>query len=203
MGSPGSQWARQRRLTISVAIGLTVGLTSLSAQADSTNGWIYLGGGVLVDKHGDVDSYGQDIDPRLTSMMQIDAGLGAEATGPVIFGGLLRVQPVFEHGVDLALLGRVATTGFQSSTIGVAFDVGVYQRWWGYESTGFMGEAVLGGPLGLQLSAMGTVGTSSTWGFGTTLGIDLARLTVHRDHLLDWWPNPKPSDSLSAATTTF
>lgn len=186
---------------MSVAVGLTVGLTSLSAQAEPNNSWIHLGGGVLVDKHGEVDGLGQDIDPRLTSLMQIDLGMGTEAIGPVIFGGLFRVQPVFEHGADLALLGRVATTGFQTSTIGVAFDAGLYQRWWGYDSTGFLGEVVLGGPLGLQLSAMGSVGTHSTWGFGSALGIDLARLTVHRDHLLDWWPNPKPSDSIGSAAS--
>ncbi|MBW2456581.1 MAG: hypothetical protein JRI68_18835, partial [Deltaproteobacteria bacterium] len=91
---------------MSVSVGVTLGLTSLSAQADPSNSWIHLGGGVLVDKHGDVDDFGQDIDPRLTSLMQIDLGVGTEAIGPVIFGGLFRIQPVFEHGADLALLGR-------------------------------------------------------------------------------------------------
>jgi len=192
---------RRRCLGSALAIGLVLGLASTSARAEQTNGWLNLGGGVLVDKHGDLDLAGEEIDPRLTSLMQIDCGVGTDAIGPVILGGLFRVQPVFEHGADLALLARVATTGFQTSYIGVAFDAGLYQRWWGYESTGFLGEAVLGGPLGLQLSAMGTVGSNSTWGFGTALGIDLARLTVHRDHLLDWWPNPKASDAIGAAAS--
>ncbi len=174
-------------------IGLAVALAALPARADQTASWLHLGGGALVTKHG------ADVDPVLTSTMLIDLGVGTHPVGPLIFGGLFRVQPVFGHGADLALMARVATTGFQTSAIGLAFDAGAYQRWWGLESTGFLGQAVLGGPFGLQLSLMGSVGTEDAWGFGTALGIDLARLTVHRDHLLDWWPNPHPSDAISAA----
>ncbi len=193
MGRPSTTGLRACRYALAAVTSLTAGLTTSPAQAEPANGWLHLGGGALVTKHG------ADVDPELASTMLIDMGLGTEAHGPFIFGGLFRIQPVFEHGVDLALMARAATTSFQTSYIGFALDAGAYQRWWGLDSTGFIGQGVLGGPFGLQLSVMASVGTRDSWGVGTALGIDLARLTVHRDHLLDWWPNPKPSDGISAA----
>ena len=49
-------------------------------------------------------------------------------------------------------------------------------------------------------SALGTVGSNDSFGFGGTLGLDLVRLTVSRQHLLEWWPNPRPVDAIHDAS---
>ena len=59
---------------------------------------------------------------------------------------------------------RFANQGFQKGWFGFAVDLGAYQRFWGIGSTGFSGQAVLGGPFGLQLAALGMVGTNSNIG---------------------------------------
>lgn len=162
-----------------------------SARAD-VSGWAQVAGGGLGWRDANNDALG------LNGMMTIDMGVGSSDQNALLGGGIFRIQPVFAHGVDLALLGRFCNRGFQSGWVGFALDAGVYQRTWGLKSTGFEGEAVLGGPFGLQLATMGMVGTDSAMGFGVTLGIDFARLTVHRTHLDKWWPNPHPERTLGA-----
>ncbi len=173
-------------------IGLaTLGFSS-EAEADAT-AWAHVSGGALGWQMGEGDDF------KLSPMMTIDFGAGSDPDAMFILGGLFRIQPIFDGGADLALMARFATQGFQSDLIGIAIDVGAYQRFWGVESTGFAGEAILGGPLGLQLSALGHVGSNSAVGFGFLLGIDFVRLTVSRGHLLDWWPNPSGSGSTATA----
>jgi hypothetical protein len=175
---------RIRRLALALSLAAVAFLASSAARADAT-GWVHTGGGVLAFHDG------PDADLVLAPTMAIDLGVGTTSRAPFILGGLFRVQPVFDHGVDLALMGRFATEGFQKSVVGFALDLGMYQRWWGKQSTGFAGELVLAGPLGLQLSALGEYGSNQSYGFGGVLGLDLARLTIYREHLLDWWPNPQ------------
>jgi hypothetical protein len=132
----------------------------------------------------------------LAPTLAIDFGLGTNPDWPVIVGGLMRIQPYVDEGTDLAWLVRGALGGFQSDWVGLAVDAGLYQRFWGVGSTGFLGEVVLGLPIGLQLTAMGEYGTDEAVAFGGMLGIDFVRLTTGRLHLLDWWPNPQPEDAL-------
>jgi hypothetical protein len=173
-----------------------VGLASHSARADAT-GWVDVGGGALGWKTGDEEAVleGND-DINLSAILPIDVGVGTgPIAGPFIIGGMFRVQPVIGEGVDLALFVRGTHVGFMSSPFGVAIDLGGYQRTWGDTSTGFIGQAVLGLPLGFEVGALGSYGTESTWGVGGFAALDFVRLTVHRTHMLEWWTNPNPSEA--------
>ena len=174
------------------AMAVVVCSWAADASAD-VSGWTHVGGGALGWKGG------PDQDLTASAIMSIDAGLGTTPRAPFIFGGYFRVMPVFGEGVDLALLLRFATSSFQTDLFGFAFDAGAYQRFWGTESTGFIGQVVLGMPLGFQLAGIGMGGSGEAFGFGGTLGMDFIRLMVDRQHLLEWWPNPRPSDNMYGA----
>ncbi len=161
-------------------------LVPSAAHADAA-GWAALGGGVLAWQTGDAEEL--TVSPTMT----IDMGVGTSPEADFLFGGIFRVMPVFTEGADLALMFRFAPSGFQSGVVGFAVDAGGYARFWGEEdNAGFSGDAILGLPLGFEIGAMGMVGSSSTWGVGGFASIDLVRLTVGREHLLEWWPNPQP-----------
>jgi len=176
-----------------LACGLTLAtlVGASEARADPC-GWAETGGGVVVWKQGDGAAV------TATPTMSIDVGLGSDPDGPVIVGGIMRLQPYFGYGSDLAWLARLALGGFQSDWIGVAIDAGLSERLWGDKSTAFLGEVVVAGPIGLQLNVMGSYGTDYAAGFGATLGFDFARMLVGRGHLLNWWPNPQPDSVLDA-----
>jgi hypothetical protein len=174
---------------MSAAASCCFALLSLPASADPC-GWAHAGAGVMGWQQGEEGTL------QATPTMAIDFGVGSNPEWPVIAGGLVRLQPYFGFGTDLAWMARVALGGFQSDLFGIAIDAGVYERIWGEGSTGFVGEAVLAAPLGLELTAMGTYGTGKAYGFGGTLGIDFVRLVQGRAHLLEWWPNPHPEDRL-------
>lgn len=142
-------------------------------------------GGAYAFKHSDDEFATQ-------GAMAIDAGVGTSPDGAFILGGLFRLSPVFEQGVDVALVTRAATRGFQTGPFGLALDLGGYARHWGPGSLGFQGGLVLGGPLGLQLSAQGMVGTEDALSFGGFLGVDFLRLVLFREDLTNWWTNPLP-----------
>jgi hypothetical protein len=178
------------RLAAAAAFAV-ITLGHAAAHAEVT-GWMHLGGGAMGWKGGDRKL-------GLAPTMAIDAGVGTGPLGPVRVGGIFRVMPVFGEGADLSLMARLCTNGFMEDWFGFAFDVGPYQRWWSPDSTGVVGQITLGMPIGFQLSALGSYGTNDSYGFGGVLGIDLARLTTHRKHLLDWWPNPRPSERFQQA----
>ncbi|HHH30466.1 MAG TPA: hypothetical protein ENK57_19285 [Polyangiaceae bacterium] len=171
----------------SCVIALAVFGVSSDALADAAT-WFHSGGGAIAFKDG------PDQDLAVAPTLAFDLGVGTSTQNDFIFGGYFRVFPLLGEGADLAWMARFANQGFQKGWIGFAVDAGLYQRWWGIGSTGFMGQAVLGGPFGLQLAAIGTVGSNRSWGVGGTLGLDLVRLVVDREHSLNWWSNPRPSD---------
>lgn len=186
-----------RSLAIALATATVTGFGAAEARAD-VSGWAQISGGMSAWQMGD------DTELTLSPAMTIDMGAGTTDDDAFIVGGMFRVQPLFGEGVDLALLARLCSRGFQAGPLGFAVDAGPYQRFWGEGSTGVMGQASLGGPLGLTLSGQGMVGTSSARGFAVTLGIDLARLTVHRGDLLDWMPNHRPTKQQeSVAAVSF
>jgi hypothetical protein len=148
------------------------------AQASS---WLFVGGGAGVIEREDKESHGA---------LQVDAGLGTSATSPVVGGALFRLQNYFGAGADVAILSRFVSSGFARGGFGGGIDAGAYQRWWGADSSGFIGNLVLGAPWGITLLAGGSIGTDDQRSYFATLGIDLARLTVHRHSGLGWFPNP-------------
>jgi hypothetical protein len=127
------------------------------------------------------------------SVLQVDTGLGTSATHPLVLGGLFRMQGYFGAGIDLGLLSRLVTRGFAKGDFGGGIDVGLYQRWWGADSTGGIGNIVLGAPWGFTLLAGATVGSGDQRLYFASVGIDLARLTVHRHSGLSWFANPMRS----------
>ncbi|MCC6524489.1 MAG: hypothetical protein IT373_17675 [Polyangiaceae bacterium] len=180
-----------RRLAAYSTFALVTAASAL-ARADAS-GWMHTAGGV----------YGWQMvesgDFELSPTLAIDAGLGSDPDQMFIGGFLFRVQPIVGHGTDLELMARFCNGTFQTDWVGFALDAGLYQRFWGAQSTGFVGEAVLGLPFGFELTALGSYGTHDAKGFAVTLGIDVIRLTVDRRYLTDWWQNPQSTDAMQTA----
>lgn len=168
-------------------------LSSATARAE-TSAWASLSAGPSVLSHDGGDT-------TLRAAMAFDAGLGTSPKEPLIFGGLFRISPTIEEGTDLSLVARGATRGFQVGDFGLAVDLGAYLRTFGPASPtgGFVGGVVLGAPPGLQLSVLGHVGAGEAFGVSTLLGVDLLRLTVYRQSLLEWWPNPSSPSEIVAS----
>lgn len=177
-----------RRLAACSGLALALLAFSPSAAAQATS-WLYVGGGAGVVDAGD----GEPSERETRSAVQLDTGIGTSARQPVVVGGLFRVQGYVGAGVDLGLAARLATRGFALGGFGAALDAGVYQRWWGAESTGFTGNLVLGAPWGITLLGGASVGSGDQRIYFASLGIDLARLTVHRHSGLSWFANPMRS----------
>lgn len=164
-------------------VAFTVLGASSTASAQATS-WLYVGGGAGVFE-------GDEQERR--SVLQLDTGLGTSAKHPLVVGGIFRLQGYFGGGADLGLGARVVTRGFALGGFGAGIDAGAYQRWWGAESTGFTGNLVLGAPWGITLLGGASVGSGDQQVYFASLGIDLARLTVHRHSGLDYFANPMRS----------
>jgi hypothetical protein len=184
-----------RKLSVSLAIAsFGAALAVASPALADASAWVFVGGGVLGWKQAEYPTV------NTSGSMVFDVGAGTSPTGRFIFGGLFRIQPVFEYGVDLALLTRFCTRGFQVGDWGFAIDAGGFARPWGVQSIGFSGSASLGTPLGFQLTLLTEIGTDKAYSFGAVAGIDLLRLTVYRQTLLKWWQNPSPPNWSNAQT---
>lgn len=157
----------------------------LTAHADVAS-WLFVGAGPSLYEDQRTERQGQ-------LALELDTGFGSPPSEPIIVGGLVRVQPHWGDGVDLALLVRTATQGYVLGDWGAALDLGGYQRWWGIGSTGFVGTLSLGGPWGITLNGTAALGTEESRTYVAVLGIDFARLTVYRTSGLSWLPNPFPA----------
>jgi hypothetical protein len=186
---------RKTALVAALVTSLAGVAVATPARADAS-AWAFVGGGPF--------GWKQSRDTRInpTGTMIVDGGVGTTPDAPVIVGGVFRFQPVMPHaGIDLSLLIRIATHGFQAGDWGVAFDFGGFARPWGYQSIGFAGSVSLGMPLGITLMAQADYGTDKAISFGGVLGIDLLRLTVYRQTLLKWWQNPSPAWNKTAGAS--
>lgn len=195
------------RAVLAAASSLTALAIASPAWADAS-AWVYVGGGALAWKPGTGTATGTTTAADGTTIttttvvpnkfaasgtMVMDVGVGTSPDGRFIVGGLFRLQPIFGHGPDLSALARFATHGFQAGDFGFAIDAGGYMRFWGVSSGGFAGGVTLGAPLGVTLALQSEVGNNGALAFGGTLGIDVLRLTIFRQTLLDGWPNPSPA----------
>ncbi len=178
---------------MSLTAASLVGLATREAHAEAT-AWASFSAGAVGFKQA-TNSF------ALKSTLTIDGGVGTSPTKPFIFGGLFRVSPIIGAGTDLSLSLRGAMRSFQTGPFGIAVDAGAYLRTfgpdhvgspapWALPTVGFVGGVVLGGPLGTQLSLMGSGGQHSSFGVSASLGIDFLRLTRYRQSLLDRGPNP-------------
>jgi hypothetical protein len=184
-------------LTAAAALLALLGASS-PAWADAT-GWASISGGAAI-KQGEVvlddgtPVASGDDGGQVAPQLQFDAGVGTTPAAPFIFGGLFRISPTLGQRTDFAVMARAATHGFQTGPIGLALEAGGYARADDEASVGFVGGAVLGGPLGVQLTVLAHVGTTDEYGGAALLGLDLLRLTIYREDLLDYWPNPFPPE---------
>lgn len=160
-------------------------LCSERARADVAS-WIYVGGGATAVQQ-------EELERRVAPTLAIEAGMGTPATHPLIVGGMFKVLTLFGEGADLGLSLRFASRSFVTGGFGLALDAGPYQRFWGQGSTGGQAALVLGAPWGITLSVGGGFGTNNAKQLGATLGLDFARLTVHRLAGENWFPNPRPA----------
>ncbi len=171
----------RRAALAALVLGLLALPRSAAAQASS---WLYVGGGAGRIERADNESL---------SLVQVDTGLGTSSRKPIVVGGLFRIQGYIGGGADLGLVARLCTSGFVQGGFGAGVDAGVYQRWWGPDSTGVAGNLVLGAPWGITLIGGATLGSDDQRAYFASLGIDFARLTVHRHTGLDWFRNPMRS----------
>jgi hypothetical protein len=156
---------------------------SAPARAQATS-WLYVGGGAGVVDTGKRET---------RSALQVDTGLGTSARHALVVGGIFRAQGYFGAGLDLGAAARLVTRGFALGGFGAGIDAGMYQRLWGDQGLGFSGNLTLGAPWGLTLLGGASVGPEDQRIYYVSLGIDLARLTVHRHTGLDWFENPMRS----------
>jgi hypothetical protein len=191
--APSARWLATRLAPVPHALApcrfmwLALVLASLFAPATAAaqaTSWLYVGGGV-----GVVDRDEQE----KRSTVQLDTGLGTSAEHALVVGGIFRLQGYMGAGADLGVAARVVTRGFAIGGFGAGIDAGMYQRWWGADSTGFTGNLLLGAPWGITLLGGASLGTGDQRIYFASLGIDLARLTVHRHSGLDWFANPMRS----------
>lgn len=126
------------------------------------------------------------------SSLTLQTGIGTPPSGFLAVGGLFHLQTHFGRGTDLGLLARFASRGYVLGDWGAALDLGGYQRFWGVDSQGGLGQLSLGAPWGLVLSAHGSYGTNHARHVGATIGVDFARLTIFRTTGTNWFPNPNP-----------
>lgn len=171
-----------------VAAALAVGFVAAPAHADVSS-WLFVGSGATHIWQGD--------QLKLRPNLLVEAGIGTPATHPWSVGMMYKFQPIFSHGLDLDLALRIASRSFTTGGWGVAMDFGGYQRFI-RESRGLEGSLILGAPWGITLRATGGFGTEDQQHASVILGIDLARLTVHRISGQNWWKNSVPAESRMA-----
>lgn len=183
-----SDHARARRLLhgiLSLCGGAFLLLGARRARADVSS-WVFVGGGISRLEQ-------RTLSARTVPSMRLHFGLGSDPSHPLVVGGLFSLEPHFGYGSDLSLSVRTATRGYVTGGLGLALDLGPYERFWGEHSVGGAGTLWLGAPWGVSFGAGASVGTEGAHGFSAILGVDFARLTVYRNTGTGWLLNPFPA----------
>jgi len=155
------------------------------ARADVSS-WVFAGGGVSQLAQNALSS-------RTVASMRVHFGLGTDPSHPLVLGGVFSWEPHFGYGSDISQSVRLATRGYVNGGLGLALDLGPYERFWGEGSVGGAGSVWLGAPWGVSLGLSGSVGSHDARGFSAILGIDFARLTVYRNTGTSQFLNPFPA----------
>lgn len=176
---------RARQLIAWFAAPLATVCATSQARADVSS-WVFVGGGVSQLAQNSLAS-------STAGSMRVHFGMGSDPSHPLIFGGLFSWEPLFGYGSDLSLSLRTATRGYVNGGLGLALDLGPYERFWGEGSVGGAGTLWLGAPWGVSLGLGGSVGSNDARSFSAILGIDFARLTVYRNTGTGAFLNPFPA----------
>jgi hypothetical protein len=171
---------------LAISLGLAAALVYAAPAHADVSSWAYVGSGVSALEQ-------KSLEHRIDPTLAIEAGIGLPPTSKLVVGGMFKLAALFGDGADLGLAVRVANRSFVTGGFGLALDAGPYRRFWGEGSTGGQAALVLGAPWGITLSLGGGLGTNDARLFGVTLGLDFARLTVHRLSGENWFPNPHPA----------
>ncbi|MEI9939643.1 MAG: hypothetical protein WDO69_20685 [Pseudomonadota bacterium] len=155
------------------------------AHADVSS-WVFAGGGMSQLAQNTLSS-------RTVASMRVHFGMGTDPSHPLVFGGLFSWEPHFGYGSDISQALRAATRGYVNGGLGLALDLGPYERFWGEGSVGGAGTLWLGAPWGVALGVGGSVGSHDAREFSAILGIDFARLTVYRNSGTSVFLNPFPA----------
>ena len=158
-------------------------LLSAPAQAETSSWYSVAAGASVIDQPSTRD-------PVASGLMEVDLGVGLPPTGPVVFGGVMHVGAHFAVGVDLGGAFRITTVGYSYGAWGLGLDLGAQYRVATDAGASGYARALLGGPFGLVLALGGSYGEQNVGTLGLTLGIDFARLTVHRRYALAGYPSP-------------
>jgi hypothetical protein len=176
---------RLLHLLSACALPLALVCTTRTASADVSS-WAFVGGGVTQLAQNSLQS-------TTAGAMRVHFGMGTDPSHPLILGGVFSWEPIFTHGSDLSLSLRTASHGYVNGGLGLALDLGAYERFWGEGSVGGTGTLWLGAPWGVCLGLGGSVGSNDARGFSAILGIDFARLTVYRNTGTNAFLNPFPA----------
>lgn len=184
MSAPRSLLARLLGLAWGAVV--FVGGTIEEARADVAS-WMFVGAGWSRVQDTGIGE-GSDYPAVL-----VDVGLGTSAAAPLVIGGVLHGSGHIGSGSDWGAALRLTTGGYSRGNWGLGLDIGPQYRFG--ERPGPVGSARLlfGGPWGLGVSAGASYGPEDVATFTVVLGVDFARLTVHRTSGVDWLPNPHPS----------
>jgi len=155
------------------------------AHADVSS-WAFVGGGVSQLAQNSLSS-------STAPAMRVHFGMGTDPSHPLVLGGVFSWEPLFGHGSDISQSLRLATRGYVNGALGLALDLGPYERFWGERSVGGAGTLWLGAPWGICLGLGGSVGSDDARSFSAIIGIDFARLTVYRNTGTSVFPNPFPA----------
>ncbi len=167
-----------------MAFGVAVVCGSSAAMADVSS-WVYVGGGAA-DLQLSSAKAGSAVNPFT---LQLDAGFGTAPTNPLVVGFAAKTLTFVDYGTDIGLALRLTTPGYSLGTWGVALDLGGTQRFWGQTTSLATTSLTFGLPWGVNLAATAGSDFGDNQSLVLTLGIDWARLTVHRTAGDGWWRN--------------
>lgn len=171
-------------LAATSASGLSVFLVAPGEARADVSSWVYVGGGLSRVDAGGTDDY---------AALALDSGLGTPATAPVVVGLGFHGTGHFGYGLDLGGALRIAMSSYARGNFGVGLDLGPQYRFGDDDGTRGAARLLLGAPWGVAATVGGSYGKDEVKTFTVTLGLDFARLTVHRETGLNWFPNPERS----------
>jgi hypothetical protein len=158
-------------------------LASSGVASADVSSFIFVGGGASVVHSEETKAFGA---------LSVDAGLATPASADnwLVWGGVFHGTGHFGYGLDLGGALRIATSSYARGLWGLGLDVGPEYHFGTDAGVRGAGRLLLGAPWGVSASLGGHLGPDGVSAGIFTVGIDFARLTVHRESGLSWLPNP-------------